>query len=138
MGRQVVVVVSVEPGSARFDESSDSWLDQVAALRGELRAAVGVGAVAPLPVEPTPAVTKGAWQSIGVSIASAGTLTALVEVAKAWLGRDRSRSLTFRWTARDGSGGSIELSGSDVGEERFEALLEVVTERLADTGGDSG
>jgi hypothetical protein len=132
MGRQGDVAVSLAPASGRFDETSDTWLEQVAALRGELRAAVGVGAVAPLAVEPTPAVTGRAWQSIGVSITTAAALSALLAVVEAWLERDRSRSLTFTWTAHDGRGDSIELSGHDVAAARFEALQEAVTQRLTD------
>lgn len=139
MGRQGDVVVSIEPASGRSDESSDAWLDQVAALRGELRARLGVGAVAPLAVEPTPAVTKGAWQAIGLSIASAATLTALVEVARAWLGREPGRSLTITWVAGDGRRGTIELRDDrgdpDVTAARFEALRAAVAERPAGTTG---
>lgn len=134
MGRQGDVVVSLEPASEGFDGTSDTWLDQVAALRAELRAAVGVGAVAPLSVEPTPAVTRGAWQPIGVTVTSAAALAALVEAAQAWLGRDRGRSLTFTWTTSDGRRDSIELggSGSDGAAARGEALRAAITERLAD------
>jgi hypothetical protein len=129
MSRQAEVIVVVESGSARFDESGDSWLDQVAKLHEDLSKSLRA---VPTPRGPPDERSKGVVQAIVVSVASAGSMTALVEMAKAWLGRDRTRSLRFSTTAVDGREISIEVSGADVPNADFEALLRVVTERLAD------
>lgn len=119
------VQLSVQPLSRRLDELDDLWLDQVGAFAVELRAAADdlsmVG-------EPRPG-TKGLLGSIVVSLASAGSITAMVELAKAWLGRDRTRSLKVSWSA-EGEIQSLELSGAGLDDDAFDDLTQALTEQI--------
>jgi len=120
------VEVRLEPQSGRFDVDDDRWLDQVNGLVSELRAGVdGVAARR----SPTPG-TKGGFEAIILSVMSAGSLTAVVELVRSWLVRDRSRSLKVSWT-EGGALQSMELSGSELDNDRFDDLVRVVTRDLA-------
>ena len=119
------VELRLEPLSGRFDMYDERWLDQVGGLVGELRGAVdGVA----LRRTPQPG-TKGAIDSIVIPLVSAGGLTAVVELVRSWLARDRSRSLKVSWSDT-GTVESVELSGADVDSSRFDDLLAVVMENL--------
>ncbi len=120
------VELRLEPASGRFDMQDDRWLDQVGGLVGELQA--GVGGVA-MRRAPEPGA-KGAIDSIVIPLVSAGGLTAMIELARSWLSRDRTRSLKVSWSADSGAVESIELSGSAVDSARFDDLLATVTQKL--------
>lgn len=121
--------VGLEPVSGRFDPQDERWAAQVAGLVAELRRELeGVGT----PVEPVPG-TKGAATSIVVSLASAGTLTALVELLRSWLTRDRTRSIRVSF----GDGGELtgfEMDGDGLDQASLDALLRAVTQRVAGPG----
>lgn len=120
-----VVEIRLEPSSERFDATDDRWLDQVAILITELREHAG-------PVDrhsvPVPG-TKGVLDSIVMPIASAGALTAAVEMLKGWLARDRSRAVKVTW-ADSGAMQALELTGSDVDDRAFNEVLQAVTKQL--------
>ena len=123
------VRLGLEASSARFDAGDDRWLDQVSALVGDLRREVGDVSVAREPI----LGAKGAVGSIVLSLASAGSLTALVELLKSWLGRDRSRSLKATWSL-DGKLQEVELSGNRVDDTAFDDLVQAVIRQVADSG----
>lgn len=121
-----VVEFRLEPSSQRFDATDDRWLDQVAILITDLREHAG-------PVDrrsvPVPG-TKGVLDSIVMPIASAGMLTAAVEMLKGWLARDRSRAIKVTWSD-SGSVQALELAGSDVDDRAFDEVVRAVTKQLA-------
>lgn len=120
------VELRLEPASQRFDVTDDRWLDQVAALLVDLRENVGE---VDLRREAVPGA-KGALQAIVLPLASAGAFTAAVEVLKAWLGRDRSRSVKVTWSG-EGELQELELSGTRVDDEAFDEVIRSVVARLA-------
>jgi hypothetical protein len=122
------VELRLEPVSERFDSSDDRWLDQVAGFVTELQDGVGGVTRQREPVEGT----KGALDSILLSLTSAGALTAAVELLKAWLSRDRSRSVKVSWTA-DGSVQQLELAGSQVDSAAFDQIVSTVVKQLPAT-----
>lgn len=122
------VELRLEPVSERFDSSDDRWLDQVAGFVTELQDGVGGVTRQREPVEGT----KGALDSILLSLTSAGALTAAVELLKAWLSRDRSRSVKVSWTA-DGSVQQLELAGSQVDSAAFDQVVSAVVKQLPAT-----
>jgi hypothetical protein len=122
------VELRLEPVSDRFDASDDRWLDQVAGFVTELQDGVGGVERQREPVEGT----KGALDSILLSLTSAGALTAAVELLKAWLSRDRSRSVKVSWAA-DGSVQQLELAGSQVDSAAFDQIVSAVTKQLPAT-----
>jgi hypothetical protein len=120
-----VVEVHLEPSSGRFDMTDDRWLDQVGGLIAELREQVGPVERRRQPV----AGAKGALDAIVLPLASAGALTGMVEMLKAWLGRDRSRSVKVKWSA-EGKVQELELSGNRVDDGAFNGVVRAVTEQL--------
>jgi hypothetical protein len=120
------VELRIEPRSGRFAPHDDRWLDQVGGLVGELRDEVGGLSTQRTAVSGT----KGAIDAIVLSIASAGGLTALADLVRSWLTRDRTRSLKVSWSD-SGAVESIELSGSDIDDAAFDALVRSVSRRLA-------
>jgi hypothetical protein len=130
MGEQVgeQIELRLEPVSERFDATDDRWLDQVAGLVSELQDEVGGVSRRREPV----AGTKGALDSILLSLTSAGALTAAVELLKAWLTRDRSRSVKVAWSA-DGNLQQLELSGSQVDSGAFDQIVRAVSQQLPGT-----
>ena len=110
--------VSIEPGSARFRPDDDRWLRQVSDFVRELsRSEVEV-------IRSTRVVpgAKGSVESILMAVGSAGALTAAVEVFKAWLGRDPTRSIKLEFQ-HDGSVQSVELSGKGVNDGSLRRIL---------------
>jgi Effector Associated Constant Component 1 len=116
------VDIRIEPASDRYDAHDERWLDQVAAFRRELEGSVeGVAVVA----DPQPN-SKGAIDSLILSLTSAGVMTAAAEFFKAWIGRAASRRVKVSF----GDGGDItefEFAGSDLDD----ATLHQVTDALA-------
>jgi hypothetical protein len=129
------VQLRLEPASGRFNPQDDRWLAQVTGLvtelRDRLRDAAGDGGVT-APATPQPG-TKGAAGAIVLSLASAGTLTAAVELLRSWLGRDRTRSVKVSWTA-EGDLQSVELHGDGLDDAPFDELLHAVAKRVAGGG----
>ncbi|HWC69258.1 MAG TPA: hypothetical protein VG478_14410 [Acidimicrobiales bacterium] len=130
MGEQVgeQVELRLEPVSERFDAADDRWLDQIAGLVSELQEEVGGVSRRREPVEGT----KGALDSILLSLTSAGALTAAVELLKGWLARDRSRTVKVAWSA-DGKLQELELSGAQVDPAAFDQVVRAVAQQLPGT-----
>jgi hypothetical protein len=63
---------------------------------------------------------------LAISLASAGTFTALAEVARSWLARDRTRKLVLRFF-KDGKLKEVELSG---GGDDIAAVIERIRSHL--------
>lgn len=123
------VQLALEPSSGRFEAHDDNWLMQVAALVSDLRSEVGEVTV---DRRPKPG-SKGTIDSIALSLASAETLTAVVELLRSWLGRDRSRSMKVSW----GPGRavqSVELSGSGLDDAAFDDLVRAVSRQVTGSG----
>lgn len=104
--------------SDRFDVEDSRWLEQVAQLHRSLRqegAAIGV-------VSTPMAGTKGdVVVAVILALGSSGALTAAVEVLKAWLARDRTRSLSI--LVQDGeSRRQLVIRGSDLDRDGFREL----------------
>jgi hypothetical protein len=118
------VMLRVEPSSSRFDASDDRWIDQTTGLVGELRE-VGDVDLARAPGTGT----KGATAEILLSLTSAGVLTATVELLRAWLSRDRSRSVKLSWD-EEGELRDVELSGDDLDDAAFDRIIGSVAGRL--------
>ena len=119
------VELRLEPLSGRFDTYDERWLDQVDGLVGELRA----GADEVTTRRTAASGTKGGIDAIVIPVISAGGLTAVIELVRSWLNRDRTRSLKVSWSD-SGAVESIELSGADVEAARFDELLQAVTRTL--------
>jgi hypothetical protein len=112
------------PSSGRYDAGHEGWSDQVAAFVGEL-ARVGTVTRA----EPVVPGAKGTAGTFLVTLASAGSVTALIEVVRVWLARDRSRSLQLSWD-EEGRLRSLSIDTSASEEE----LVPLVRSLRAEVG----
>ena len=84
---------------ARDEENGRSLRSQVAALHTDLQRETGSVATRS---EPAPG-TKGGFVDVVLALGTSGALVAAVEILRAWLGRDKTRSITATWTDEDGT-----------------------------------
>jgi hypothetical protein len=110
---------SLQPLSAAYDANDERWLNQVQGLLASLQTNVG-----PVRKEITPvAGQKGGLVEIIVALGSAGAITAAVEVFKAWLGRDGTRSIEISTTA-GGQKKKIKVTGQNISKELLAEALQ--------------
>jgi hypothetical protein len=124
-GRFEIVVV---PRSADYDEADDRWRDQVAAFARELADRADTSR------RGTPAPgRKGTVDDLIVALAGSGALTAVVECIRAWLERDRNRSVEVRWDE-----GGVERRVTVRGEGVDAATVQEIARAAAARGGGPG
>jgi membrane-associated two-gene conflict system component 1 (EACC1) len=102
----------LEPSSERFDVLDDPWLRQVAVLIADLRREIGDVHQAQEPRPGTKGVELG---SIVVTLASASAFGAVAQVVKAFIERDRGRSIRVAWH-ESGMSREVEIRGSNLDE----------------------
>ncbi|MFH8692623.1 hypothetical protein ACH4VQ_36625 [Streptomyces anulatus] len=118
--------VAIKPGTDRFDAEDEGWLRQVADLVTTLREEVGTVSHSRIP-EPD---TKGASSQLILALASAGALTAAVNCFRAWLRRDKTRTLTVTWSDDSGTEQTVTVAGDRIDQASFQALAEGIGKRL--------
>jgi hypothetical protein len=104
--------------SENFDPNDSRWIQQVNALVADLQASVGKTRKEVIPVKGY----KGGIETIILALGSAGAITAAVEIFKAWLGRDRTRSLTLS-TIKEGKEQTVVVTGLGMSEETIKELM---------------
>ncbi|WP_369208498.1 hypothetical protein [Streptomyces sp. PU-14G] len=122
--------LAFEPGSGTFALHDQPWRDQVADLHATLREEVGavVRRGVPGPGQ------KGAVETTVLALGSSGAVTAAVACFRAWLNRDKSRTLTVAWIDDSGAEQRLEVTGDNIDQASFQALTEALGSRF---GGDS-
>lgn len=113
------------PGTERFDPDNDAWRSQVADFYAGLRQEVG-GLSSTWVAEPG---TKGGVESVIVALGSAGAFTAAVEYFRAWLGRDRTRTLQISHTV-DGRTETVSIRGDAIDQSSLHLLAEAAARTL--------
>ena len=98
----------VEPRSDDYVSSDDRWRAQVGSFYQELAAQVDT-----FQRNRSAPGTKGTVDEIILALGSSGALTAAVECFRAWLQRDKSRSIDVRWD-EDGVERRVTFSGENV------------------------
>jgi hypothetical protein len=114
----------VEPRSADYDADDDRWRAQVGTLHQELAAQVDTfqrGRSAP--------GTKGTVDQVIVALGSSGALTAAIECFRAWLQRDKSRSIDVRWD-EGGVERHVTFSGANVDAATVKAITRAAAARV--------
>lgn len=122
MGNQAEIVL--EPTSDRFDDADERWLDHMAGLAEDLRDRVGTT----FRPRPQPGA-KGVLNEIVLPLASAGAFTVAADVIKAWLSRDRTRSVRV-CLSTDGALQEFELSGASIDNDTFDQVVSSVVGSL--------
>jgi Effector Associated Constant Component 1 len=119
--------IQVEPLTEAYGPGDARWFAQVAAFYDELRA----GGIA-IRAESTPIPNaKGDAATIIAAMGSAGVFTAAVAIFKAWLARDRTRSLKVLW--EEGGQSREILVTADTDNETLEHIaLEAMKRQAGD------
>jgi len=115
----------IEPGTDKFDPDDDRWRTQVSRLYSGL--GDEVGGIRRDHVSAPGA--KGEIANVIIAIGSAGGFTAMAEYLRAWLGRDKSRSLDVSWSA-DGQEHTVSIRGDGMDNASFQALADAAAARL--------
>ncbi|GHG60385.1 effector-associated constant component EACC1 [Streptomyces griseocarneus] len=122
------VEVAIRPETSRFAPDDQPWHDQVAALHATLREEAG-----PVVLRGLPGLGhKGAVEATVLVLGSSSALTAAVACFRAWLARDKTRSLTVTWTDGAGVEQSIRVVGDNIDQASLQALTEGLGSRLGD------
>ncbi|MFE6157074.1 hypothetical protein [Streptomyces sp. NPDC057889] len=124
------VEVAILPGTGRFDPEGEQWRDQIAALHAALREEAGTVLLRDAP-EPG---RKGDAGTMMLALGTSGALTATVACFRAWLARDKTRTLTIVWTDEAGAERTVQVSGDNIDQASFQALAEGVRRRLGEDG----
>lgn len=114
-----VAEVGVEGRLAGLDSNHEAVLDARAELIEDLRSVAGAQVIErAVPV----AGAKGAAGELVIALSSAGAVTGLVQIVKAWLQRDRRRSVTVSVTNSE-TGRVVQIDGDAVSNDVLVAAL---------------
>jgi NADPH-dependent glutamate synthase beta subunit-like oxidoreductase len=120
------VEVTITAGTVKFDPDDQRWVDQAATLYAALREEAGAVLQRGVP-EPG---AKGAVDTVVLALGSSGALTAAVACFRAWLARDKTRTLTVAWTDDTGDEQTVTVTGDNIDRASFQALAEAAGKRL--------
>jgi len=118
----------IDVGTDRFDPDDDRWRDQVAQLYSGLDDEVGGLRREHVSVPGA----KGEVSNVILALGSAGAFTAMAEYLRAWLGRDKSRSVEVQWSEGTEQR-SVSIRGDGMDSDSFQALAEAAAARLGTT-----
>jgi hypothetical protein len=111
--------VGVEGRLAGLDAGHEAALDARAELIADLRSVAGARvSEGGVPTEGA----KGVPADLVVALGSAGVVTGFVQIVKAWLQRDRRRSVTVTITESE-SGKVVRVEGDDISNDVLTAAL---------------
>ena len=119
-----VLLVTIRPGSERFEDGDDRWLAQEAELLTDLRREVG-GVRREMAAQ---AGEKGAVETVILALASAGSFTAALQCLRDWLTRDRTRVIEISCTV-DGRDERLMLRGNHIDEATEKQLTDIAMSR---------
>jgi hypothetical protein len=122
------IEILLEPKSEDYDPSDDRWMEQVGELYDGLQSEAG---------DVRKEVTaqegqKGGFESVIMALGSAGALTAAVDVFRAWLARDRTRTVKLSIKVNDQIQ-EFEFSGSGMNKEQLNSFVEIAMNKLRKT-----
>lgn len=116
------ISVELTPHSDRFDPDDDRWATQVGTLWQALEDEAGTVRRDSSQVPGH----KGGVETIILALGSAGAISAMVEVVKAWLGRDRTRSLKLTTVDEAGARRTVTVHGEQVDDATMREALKVL------------
>jgi hypothetical protein len=119
--------VTLSAESVRYDPGDVRWAEQVGQLVRQLRREVGT---VRLVSEPLPG-SKGGAEAIILALGSAGAFTAALEVFRAWLAREASRSLTVTFQ-KGAITRRLTVRGSELDRDSFRELTALAVRRGLD------
>jgi hypothetical protein len=120
MSPAVEVAISTE--TAKYAPDSPQWQREVAALHTELHRETGAVTTESTPVPGT----KGTADDVILALGTSGALVSAVQVFRAWLNRDKTRTITATWTDDDGKERRFTLTGENIDQQSLTALSESI------------
>jgi hypothetical protein len=120
MSSTVEVAISTE--TAKYAPDSPQWRREVADLHAGLQRETGT-----VTTQSTnrPGMKGGAVEII-LALGTSGALLSAVQVFRAWLGRDKTRSITATWTDAEGKEQRFTLTGENIDQQSLTALSESI------------
>lgn len=124
----LVPEMTITTDTDRYDAASRQWRAQAAELHASLRDEVGSVS---LRSDPAPG-SKGAVEAVILALGSSGALVVAEHCFRAWLGRDKTRSLTVTWTDETGEERKVSVTGERLDQRSFQALTESIGRMIED------
>jgi hypothetical protein len=118
--------ISLLPRSDRYEDDDDRWRDQIADLVHELRVETDALRVARTPV----AGTKGSLDEFVLTLSSAGVLTTAVDILKAWLARDKTRSVELKYRDRQGNEQRLSVTAEHADDDALAPVIAAVAAQI--------
>jgi exopolyphosphatase/pppGpp-phosphohydrolase len=122
------VEIGLVATNERFDDEDPRWRDQVADLVDELRREAGSLHSRRTAIPGT----KGALDNLILVLGSAGAFTAAVEIVRAWLARDKHRSVALTFTAPDGGTHTVHVSAENASSEAMTSFVSAASSMAAE------
>lgn len=117
--------MTIVPSSSRYDPDDERWTSQVAQLRRSLQQEVGLDSTA----QTTPG-TKGSADELIVALGTSGAITAVVELVRAFLARDRTRSVEMTWTDATGQERTARATADGAAADTLRPVVEAFGQQL--------
>jgi Effector Associated Constant Component 1 len=105
--------------NSRYDDDDPRWRVQVGDLAGDLRREAGPVRVGRTPV----AGAKGTVDQLILTLGSAGVFEATVALLRAWLARDKHRSVEITVTGTDRRTTSVLINAENAGADAIAPLI---------------
>lgn len=116
------VEVAISTQTAKYAPDSPQWRREVATLNTDLHRETGSATTRSTPMPGT----KGGIVEIILALGTSGALVSAVQVFRAWLGRDKTRSITVSWTDEDDKERRLTVTGENIDQQSFTALNESI------------
>jgi hypothetical protein len=118
--------ITLTATSEKYDADDDRWRGQVGELVHQLRTETDA-----LRLERTPVPgTKGAIDELIISLGSAGVFTAVEQVFRSWLARDKTRSIQLSYKDGKGHMQKLQVAASNAAEDVFAPVLNAVAHQI--------
>jgi hypothetical protein len=121
MSSTVEVAISTE--TAKYAPDSPQWRREVAAFASDLNRETGSVTTRSTQM---PGTKGGGIVEIILALGTSGALLSAVQVFRAWLGRDKTRTITATWTDEDGKERRFTLTGENIDQQSLTAMSESI------------
>jgi hypothetical protein len=112
--------------SDKYDAEDDRWRGQVGELVHQLRTETDA---LRLERKPVPG-TNGAIDELIISLGSAGVFTAVEQVFRSWLARDKTRSIQLSYKDGQGHMQKLQVAASNATADVFAPVLNAVAHQI--------
>jgi Effector Associated Constant Component 1 len=124
---QETIDVTLTPHSVRYDEEDDRWRDQVADLVGHLRLETDAFRLDKIAVPGT----KGATADLVLALGEAGVFTTALEVIRAWLARDKTRSIDLSYRDHSGHRQRLNVTATNADDDTLAPVIAAVAHQIS-------